>query len=126
MQRFPRAAVALISAGVLFAGAAVAASAHQFAGTSSFDDEQASAPRVEQPEPTESPELDETVPVVVTTPTPEPTETPEVEPSETPEAEEETHEAPAAATHEHEQEGAGTTTTQRQGDDESSGSEHDR
>lgn len=77
--------LAVIAAGALIAGGGIAASAHSLSGLTRLADDSASSPRVEQPEPSESPEVDE-MPVVEVTPTPEPSETPGPEPSETPEA----------------------------------------
>lgn len=110
-KRFPRATVAIVTTGVLVAGGVIAASAHELSGSLSFEDQFASAPRVEQPEPTESPDVDATSAPILVIPTPEPSETPEAaetpDATETPEATtEDAHEAPEATTHEQEQEGA--------------------
>lgn len=91
LKRFPRATAAIVTAGVLAAGGAIAASAHQLSGTSTFRDDMATTTRVEQPEqsPEQSPEMSEaTSPrIVFVEPAPEPAETPEATETEAPETE---------------------------------------
>ena len=87
LNRFPRATAAIVTAGVLAAGGAIAASAHELSGVGSFEDSVSTATRVEQPE--ASPDVEEATGarIVFVEPSPEPTETPEMEDeNEAPEA----------------------------------------